>query len=282
MSLKFFSQFLILENIVEDDQLQAAISEAGVSHKTLGQLAVDSGFITSQNAIDLNQEQLKRDMPFGKLAKEKGLLTEEQLVELVKTQSAQHIKVGEALLKLGHVSESELEDILERYQAAKSGQSNVLANLPELSGHRVADFVANSFSRMTMRLARIHIKIGEVTSLKDASFKDFAASIYMSGGENGLRIGLSADQDFANEVIRGMTRIMSGDEDIQFGQEKGDYEDLLGGFLDILAGHAVASLESEGIRLEMGTPDFGVPDVEGHAFAIGSTTGHAVLILCKT
>ena len=83
MSLKFFSQFLILENIVKDDQLQAAISEAGVSHKTLGQLAVDSGFITSQNAIDLNQEQLKRDMPFGALAKEKGLLTEEQLVELM-------------------------------------------------------------------------------------------------------------------------------------------------------------------------------------------------------
>ena len=67
MSLKFFSQFLILENIVEDSQLQAAISEAGVSHKTLGQLAVESGFITSQNAIDLNQEQLKRDMPLWPL-----------------------------------------------------------------------------------------------------------------------------------------------------------------------------------------------------------------------
>ena len=282
MSLKFFSQFLILENIVKDDQLQAAISEAGVSHKTLGQLAVDSGFITSQNAIDLNQEQLKRDMPFGALAKEKGLLTEEQLVELVKTQSAQHIKVGEALLKLGYVTEPELDGILERYQAAKSGKSNVLANVEEFKGHRVADFVANSFPRMTMRLARIHIKVGEATSLKEASFKDFAASIYMKGGDNGLRIGLSADQDFANEVIRGMTRIMSGDEDIQFGQEKGDYEDLLGGFLDILAGHAVATLESEGIRLEMGTPDFGIPDGDGFAFAIGSTTGQAVLILCKS
>jgi hypothetical protein len=281
MSLKFFSQFLILERIVDDEQLQAAIDDAGVSHKTLGQLAVEQGFITAQNASDLNQEQLKRDMPFGKLAKEKGMLTEEQLVQLVTQQSAQHVEVGQALLKLGHVTPEELEDILERYQAAKSGNHNVLVNVEELKDHRVADFLASSFPRMTMRLARIHIKIGEATSLADAKFKDFAASIYLSGGENGLRVGLSADKDFANEVIRGMTRIMSGDEDIQFGQEKGDYEDLLGGFLDILAGHAVASLETEGIRLEMGTPDFGVPKTEGFAFPISSTIGHAVLILCK-
>jgi len=281
MSLKFFSQFLILEAIVDDDQLQAAIEKAGVSHKTLGELAVEAGFITSQIATELNQEQLKCDKPFGKLAKEKGMLTEEQLVQLVKKQSAQHVEVGQALLNLGYVTAEELEDILERYQAAKSGNRNVLGDVEELKGHRVADFVASSFPRMTMRLARIHIKIGPGESLVGATFKDFTASILLSGSENGLRVGLSADQDFANEVIRGMTRIMSGDEDIQFGQDKGDYEDLLGGFLDILAGHAVASLESEGIRLEMGTPDFGVPAGDGYAFPISSTIGHAVLILCK-
>lgn len=279
MSLKFFSQFLLLEGVVDDDQLQKSIAEAGVSHKTLGQLAVEAGLITAQNATDLNQEQLKRDRPFGALAKEKGLLTEEQLVALIETQSTQHVQLGNALVKLGFVTPDDLIDILEGYQAAKSGQQNILGGVEELEGHRVADFVAGSFPRMTMRLARIHIKIGPAVDLADAELKDFTASIKLHGDQHGLRVGLSSDQKFANEVIRGMTRIMSGDEDIQFGTEKGDYEDLLGGFLDIVAGHAVATLESEGIRLEMGTPDFGAPSGSGYAFSIRSTTGNAVLIL---
>ena len=42
MSLKFFSQFLLVEEIVSDEQLDKAVSAAGVKHRTLGQLAVDA------------------------------------------------------------------------------------------------------------------------------------------------------------------------------------------------------------------------------------------------
>ena len=220
---------MILENIVEDDQLEAAINEAGVSHKTLERLAVDSGFITSQNAIDLNQEQLKRDMPFGKLAKEKGLLTEEQLVELVKTQVPSILKWAKHCSKLGYVSEAELEDVLEgRYQAAKSGQSNVLASSGTFRPSR-GRFCGQFFSRNDHAFSKNSYQDWGTYFSGRRKFKGFyrfdlherRRECFAHWFKRGIKI-------LANEVIRGMTRIMSGDEDIQFGQEKGDYEDLLG------------------------------------------------------
>ena len=42
--------------------------------------------------------------------------------------------------------------------------------------------------------------------------------------------------------MAGMTRIMSGDSEILYGEDKEDCEDLLGGFLDIIGGHAASYL----------------------------------------
>ena len=55
------------------------------------------------------------------------------------------------------------------------------------------------------------------------------------------RLLLAVDEEQADQVSRREAIV--------------DYEDLLGGFLDIVGGHAVATLELEGIRLEMGTPE---------------------------
>ena len=41
-------------------------------HKVLGQLAVDEKLLTAEQANEINQEQLNRDLPFGKLAIEQG------------------------------------------------------------------------------------------------------------------------------------------------------------------------------------------------------------------
>lgn len=279
MSLKFFSQFLLVEEIVTEEQLDKAVETAGVAHKTLGQLAVSAGFLTDKDAIELNQEQMKHDIPFGALAIQKGLLTEDQLGDLITQQGRQHLSLADSLVKLGFLKEDQLDGVLAAYHVARSGgHGKYLEGLEGLEKNRVAEFVVESFPRMTMRLARIHVKINNGQSLGSLSLKPFSASIDL-GGEGGVRVGLSSDGELACEIIRGMTRIMAGDEDIQFGQEKGDYEDLLGGFLDIVAGHAVASLESEGIRLEMGTPEFADFGTAGYGFELTSTSGQAVLVI---
>ena len=78
--------------------------------------------------------------------------------------------------------------------------------------------------------------------------------------------------------MRGMTRIMSGDDDFEEDEEI-DLADVLVGFLDIIAGQAVSNLESQGLTLEVGTPRYGEPPQGGFAFDVSSTTGLAMVIL---
>ena len=72
-SVKFFGQYLLLEGAVTMEQLREALQLMEREHKVLGQLAVDEKLLTAEQANEINQEQLNRDLPFGKLAIEQGL-----------------------------------------------------------------------------------------------------------------------------------------------------------------------------------------------------------------
>ena len=76
MSLEFFSQFLLVEEIVEAAELTKALESLKVSDQRVGSLAVAAGYMTEKQASDLNKEQIQRDLPFGLLAIEQGLLSE--------------------------------------------------------------------------------------------------------------------------------------------------------------------------------------------------------------
>ena len=99
------------------------------------------------------------------------------------------------------------------------------------------------------------MKVGREVSL-DEGTGDYTATINLEG-DDAVCMGLSTDKSFARTIMAGMTRIMSGDSEILYGEDKEDFEDLLGGFLDIIGGHAVGALEGERLELEMGTPEFG-------------------------
>ena len=73
-----------------------------------------------------------------------------------------------------------------------------------------------------------------------------------------------------------MTRIMSGDSEILYGEDKEDFEDLLGGFLDIIGGHAVGALEGERLELEMAHQS-SVTYSRGPRFELQSVAGKATL-----
>ncbi|MEC8051478.1 MAG: hypothetical protein VX210_11870 [Myxococcota bacterium] len=278
MSLKFFSQFLQIEKLVSQEHLDEAIAQAGVSHQTLGDLAQARGFLTDKQADAINKEQLKLDLPFGRLAQERGFLTEEQLQSLLNEQSEQHMKVGEALVNLGHVGRGDMDDILSRFAEAQSpNEAELKKILGTLSENRVANFLLSCFPKMTMRLSRLHVKVGREVSL-DEGTGDYTATINLEG-DDAVCMGLSTDKSFARTIMAGMTRIMSGDSEILYGEDKEDFEDLLGGFLDIIGGHAVGALEGERLELEMGTPEFGNLLSGGLAFELQSVAGKATLYL---
>lgn len=279
MSLEFFSQFLLVEEIVDAAAVTKACESLDVSDQRIGTLAVAAGYMTEQQASDLNKEQLQRDLPFGSLAIEQGLLSENQLQNLLSRQSQQHMQLGQILIQQGVLNDAQVHDALARFAEVQSPKSEQLfQSIGPLSQSAAARYLVDSFPKMTMRLSQIHIKVAEGQDATQAPPNDYTASIQLNG-PGGVCVSLSSDKQFARRIMDGMTRIMAGDSNLAYGDNKDDFEDLLGGFLDIIAGQAVGALEKSSVSLQMGTPTFGTPPQDSYAFELQTTNGQATLFL---
>ncbi len=279
MSLEFFSQFLLVEEIVEAAELNKALESLEVSDQRVGSLAVAAGYMTEKQASDLNKEQIQRDLPFGLLAIEQGLLSENQLQNLLSRQSQQHMQLGQILIRQGVLNEEQVRDALARFAEVQSPKSEQLfKSIGSLSESVAARYLVDSFPKMTMRLSQIHVKVSQGQSSEKKPVNDYTASISLNG-PGGICVSLSSDKQFARRIMDGMTRIMAGDANLGYGDNKDDFEDLLGGFLDIIAGQAVGALEKSAVSLQMGTPTFGTPPQDSYAFELQTTNGQATLFL---
>lgn len=279
MSLEFFSQFLLVEEIVRTEELAKASETLDLSDQRIGTLAVSAGYMSEEQASDLNKEQLQRDIPFGSLAIEQGLLSENQLQNLLSRQSQQHMQLGQILINQGVLNDDEVRDALARFAEVQSPKSEQLfKSIGPLSDCAAARYLVDSFPKMTMRLSQIHVKVAQGQKATANPPNDYTASIALNG-PGGVCVSISSDKQFARRIMDGMTRIMTGDANLGYGDNKDDFEDLLGGFLDIIAGQAIGALEKSSVPLKMGTPTFGMPPQGSYAFELQTTNGQATLFL---
>ena len=68
----FFGEFLTSNNKLKSEQLGSALELVQSKNKKLGDLAIERGMVSSQQANDLNRKQREVDKPFGMLAVEAG------------------------------------------------------------------------------------------------------------------------------------------------------------------------------------------------------------------
>jgi len=282
MSLKYFSQYLLLEGYITSEQLGAAIAKAGVTKDLIGDLAVEAGYMSQEQADDLNKKQVQRDMRIGDLAIEEGYLTEEQLESILRRQGAEHQRLGDALVDLDFITGDLRDHLLRDFQRTR-GQSAVdvdalVKPFECIESSKAVRQLLTTFPKMTMRLSQVHVRPCEGAVTSADTWMEYSAAIELSADNEKVRFAITADRPFSDKLLHGMVKIMSGDDDIAFGTDKSDYEDLLGGFLDIITGNIVGALDSAGDRYEPGTPTFGVPDGDGVAFPMASTLGDVALV----
>jgi hypothetical protein len=278
MSVKFFGQFLLLEEAVSVDQLREALQLMESEHKVLGELAVENNLITAEQAGDINRAQLTRDLPFGMLAVEKGLLTEKQVEDLLQQQSKRRLRLGEALVRLGHLDAVEIDSLLEKFNADQAPFFGSDLDLPDLlRDNTLAVFVLDLLPKIAMRVSRLHLKVANSDQEAAGGYHDSTASIVLRGS-SGIRVSISADKAFASKLMTGMVRIMSGDFEAM-PDDDSDQEDLLGEFLSILAGHALGAFEQKGEKLSVEPPTYGTPPDGATAFALVSPHGSAKVFL---
>ena len=190
-------------------------------------------------------------------------------------QRKKRLRLGEALVQLEFLSPERVDALLETFHAEQAPFQGSDATLSgDLEGNPIAAFILDFIPKITMRVSRIHLK---VASSNDQSSHQSTASIKLNGAP-GLTITLSADDDFANKLMIGMVRIMSGNFEAE-PEPDDDREDLLGEFLSIVAGHTLGVMEGAGNKLTVEPPTYGELEAGGTWFNLVSPHGAASLSL---
>ncbi|MFW6357517.1 MAG: hypothetical protein ACOC0K_02165, partial [bacterium] len=72
--------------------------------------------LTSEQVLQIHQEQTRTDLPFGELALRMGFLSPKRLKKLLSFQESSFIYLGEALLAKGYITEEQYSTYLRRYR----------------------------------------------------------------------------------------------------------------------------------------------------------------------
>ena len=273
--MQFFGQYLVQENVIPEEALNAALNLMATRNQRIGALAVAEGILTQDQADQINQEQRFSDRPFGAIAVSQGVLTEPQLQALVQQQRQAKIRLGEALIYLEHLNAEQLVKHLRHFNDQEERFAIEHGQLPDgLRESRLAEFVIQLIPRVAMRVASVQIrppkKYGDY-SLNESYVAH--ASVVLQGTES-LYVGLSADIAFAERVFRGIFHHPEAEA-----VDSDAIDDGLAELLKVIAHHAITDLEQEGHPCEQRNALRGVHPHTGNEFTLTTTIGSASLVL---
>lgn len=128
MFLQFFGNFLLVNKYISMKQLVHAIDVQGKTHLRLGTLAINSGYMTTEqvNAVHVMQEKV--DDKFGHLAISLGYLTDSQLTEILSIQQPDYLVLGQTIVDLGYMSCEKFEEAITKYNKLYSIGNDKMAN----------------------------------------------------------------------------------------------------------------------------------------------------------
>jgi CheY-specific phosphatase CheX len=274
MAVKFFGQFLIDQGEVDASHVREALDLMEDANPTLGELAIQQGYMTQRDAVKVSAGQRREDLPFGDLAVKMGFLTSDQLVDVVQRQRAQRLPIGEALVRLGHIEGDRLGTLLDAYKADQAPYDVAEPDLPDaLANHRASKYFLELLPRFLMRVARMQAKLGEIEAFAaPPDFAEVCVSVHVSG-VRGLEVALVADNVFAEALAMAASGLQPSDLDPEM------VADGVGEFLNVLGGNAVSAVTKEGHRVELGPPDYEAQLSDGWIVDLAVGTGRAALVL---
>jgi type IV pilus assembly protein PilB len=107
-------ELLLAQGLIDEDQLEHALSEHKRTGILLGKILVRLGMVDEKTLSSVlgQQIQLKTKKRLGEILMDRGYINEEQLNLALDEQKKSGIKLGEALIKLSYITEDRLIEIL--------------------------------------------------------------------------------------------------------------------------------------------------------------------------
>ncbi len=191
-------------------------------------------------------------------------------------QRETRLPIGEALVALGHLPATRLGALLDQFKIDQSPFVSGERSLPrELVGVRLAALTLDLLPRFCMRVARLPVKLAPVRVHGADAGLPHRVTLGVRGPQ-ALDLGLAVDGDVAAALAAGISGPASGALDAA------RLSDGLGGFLSLLVGNAIASLERESIFARSETVRYGVLPAAGHAFDWIATVGRGLLVVAPS
>ncbi|UTF60977.1 hypothetical protein [Gilvimarinus sp. DA14] len=115
MTATFFGQYLQIKGLVSSDQLARALEFQAAHNHSLGQLALEQGWLNDTQGAQINLHQRSSDMLFGELAIYLGWLSKAQVDQLLEQQRRSHMTLGRALTVTAGFDDNKLHTLLADY-----------------------------------------------------------------------------------------------------------------------------------------------------------------------
>jgi len=166
--MAFYGEFLVQLGVVQQAQLDAALGEQGLGRMMLGELAVEHGILTPEQAEQVRRCQRTAgpelaDLRFGEMAVALGFTSPEQVERLSSEQRAGWRRVGEILVAQGALDEGSHESYLRDFLHLElSRRRRLETSISEVPHTRVVEAMADLARRWLPRLGLGEVKVTDV------------------------------------------------------------------------------------------------------------------------
>ena len=255
--------YLIESNKISSENLAAVLEQMNAVRVKLGLIAVAEGFMTTEQAEEVNKLQATCDKRFGDIAVEQGYLTDEQVGKLLKEQGNTYFMFVQTLVDLELLDMDTVDSVWEEFKKAKGYTNTEFEDIKSDDVDRIIPLYLDQDTkkyqeligiavRTIIRLIDRQVYIGEATILEDAKFGAMVSQ--KLEGEGGLQVAL-AEKDGA------LLKLCS-----VFGQENfatldEDALDAAGEFINCLNGLYASARSRAGEFLELFPPEYRVDGV---------------------
>ena len=248
MSNKFFGQFLLEKGVISKTQLLTAIDLQKASHFSLGQIAINKGYLTPEDAKRINFEQQRTDERFGALAVSMGLLKGKQVSELFITQQNSRKFFGEVLVEQEIVSKLMLIEYLEEHADLKKQSTLRLdgAIYSHQHGKLIADTI-NTAVRLFSRIVKIQVQVSDLI-MEDVKVEEGQLAFSQSAElPEPIKIGFIMKKELIVTVANNFL-------DMDVSDNPAVYQDAVCEFLNIILGNSLAG-HGESALTELAPPE---------------------------
>lgn len=258
MFSQLFGAFLIEKNVITKDVMDRILDEQAGARVKLGTIAVAEGYLTQEQAEEINYLQSQQDKRFGDIAIEKGYLAVYQLAEMLEQQENSFMKFLQILTEKDCVSIGDIDTYLSEFQNSKGFSARDMKALKKddidaivpIFAFAAKPFVTDIVAlvlRNIMRFITTDFYIERIQRVESYAYHAMAGQ--KMSGDHQIYLAFVGKED-----SDGLLTLASSYSKEELIRTDANAYDVIGEFTNVCCGLFASDVSEKGIDLELESP----------------------------